>query len=184
MRDLFGVRPEINNRDVKLEFLMNQILELKNNITEISIQQQKDRELFLRKEETIEIEEEQFEEEPIAKNMEFESKENYILLNEPEKPIIKLEERYTNSLELEAIRSVVKNKKIIIKQKILAIASKQRTTAKQVKEIIVDKYKYCSKATFYRYLSELKRQHKIETISINDREYVCNISVDYRKNQF
>ena len=191
MRDLFSVgRDETSVRDDKLEILMNQILKLQNQISSLVEQQQRDRELILEQQKTLEnrIENQRQEASIIqqqSRPQQTIEEDNYIMLEEePEEPRISIvEERYVDPLEKEIVRSIAKNKKTIIKQKILGIAAKQRITAKHVKELIVDKYRYCSKATFYRYLSELKRQQKIETITVNNKEYVCNVSID-RKNQF
>lgn len=187
MRDLFSVGKETRDRDERLEILTKQILKLQNQIKKISEQQKVDRQIILNQQKTLEEKIEKQEEKNSIRNVtttQYEPEEEYIVLEEKEEKSPIIREEYTDPLEKEIIKSVAKNKKTIIKQKILAIASKQRTTSKNVKEIIVDKYRYCSKATFYRYLSELKRQQKIETITINNKEYVCNISIDRRTNSF
>ncbi|MBN1175918.1 hypothetical protein JXA48_04710 [Candidatus Woesearchaeota archaeon] len=186
MRDLFSVGKETNSRDERLEILTKQILKLQNQLLKITEQQKTYHQTILKKQEALEEKIENQKIEATTKELFLQpEEESYIMLEEKkeEKTPIAHEE-YVDSLEKEIIKSVAKNKKTIIKQKILAIASKQRTTSKNVKEIIVDKYRYCSKATFYRYLSELKRQQKIETITINNKEYVCNISIDRKTNSF
>ncbi|MBT7497650.1 hypothetical protein HN662_04930, partial [Candidatus Woesearchaeota archaeon] len=52
-----------------------------------------------------------------------------------------------------------RNKKGIIKQKILDLLD-QGISVIEVKDKIVDQQKYCAKASFYRYLEELKREDK------------------------
>ena len=190
MRDLFGTQKQSNSRDEKLEVLMNEITELKNKINNLHSEQQKLKQIKLEPQETLEetiLEEEitNSDNQHLTQELQNFEEDKYILLDEPEESEKNnITVSYKDPLEQEIVKNIAKNKKTIIKQKILAIASKQRTTSKQVKEFIVDKYKYCSKATFYRYLSELKRQHKLETISVNDREYVCNISISKRNNLF
>lgn len=185
MRDLFSVGKETKERDERLEFLTKQILKLQNQISKIAEQQQKNYQEILNKQEIFEN---KISKQDITINSTHSQpaeEEQYIMLEDEEREP-RIREEYTDPLEKEIVKSVAKNKKTIIKQKILAIAAKQRTTSKHVKEIIVDKYRYCSKATFYRYLSELKRQQKIETITVNNKEYVCNITVENmdRKNLF
>lgn len=192
MRDLFSVREEINtNRDSTLEKLTLELTTLRKELQFLKKEQEKNTKLILEQKNTIQE----------LRITRIENTKNEIELEETideiqEEPIITIEEKFQpeineihkkyDHLEMEIIKSVSKNKKTIIKQKILAIASKQRTTTKQVKEVIVDKYRYCSKASFYRYMNELKRSHKIETISVNDKEYVCNISIknDNNRNLF
>lgn len=174
MRDLFVTRDKTRATGDKLEFLMKQVIKLQNEILKINKRQDLFEQKIIEQEEKNDLKYQNIEKNDVEEIEYFEFEE--------EKPriIAEIKEK-NNNLELEAIKSVAKNKKTIIKQKILAIASKQRTTSKQVKEIIVDKYKYCSKATFYRYVGELKQQHKLETISVNNKEYVCNISINSNK---
>jgi hypothetical protein len=186
MRDLFSVQKEVKGEENKLEMLMKQILQLQTQVSKIVKEQKKDKEIILQNQKNLEEKIKLQKNNSLEnKNTNFTEEENYILLEEPEEvnmPTIK--EEYIGSLEREIVKSVVKNKKTIIKQKILAISSKQRTTSKKVKEIIVDKYRYCSKATFYRYLSELKRHQKIETISVNNKEYICNLNINKKNTVF
>ncbi len=100
---------------------------------------------------------------------------DYIVLESPR-------QKYRDNtaiLEQEAIATVAKNKKHIIKQKIIGVASKNRVTAKQLKEIIVDKHSYCSKATFYRYMAELRAEKRLELININNKEYLYGVQKEY-----
>jgi len=77
-----------------------------------------------------------------------------------QKDIIKqaLEEftnKKTDSLKSEFERKFRKNKKQIIKQKILESAKTTPVLA-DLKYYIVDQLEYCSKASFYRYIEEMK----------------------------
>ncbi|MBI1970815.1 hypothetical protein HYS47_03640 [Candidatus Woesearchaeota archaeon] len=53
------------------------------------------------------------------------------------------------------------NKKDIVKSKILETISDQQEPLPRLKEIIVDEQGFCSKASFYRYIEELKQDGKI-----------------------
>jgi predicted metal-dependent hydrolase len=70
-------------------------------------------------------------------------------------------EEFTNqqkkdSLKSEFDRKFRKNKKQIIKQKILETAKTNPLPLADLKYYIVDQLEYCSKASFYRYIEELK----------------------------
>lgn len=59
-------------------------------------------------------------------------------------------------LKKEIINKLNRNKKELIKSKILELVDLERYSIPEIKEILVDKDKYCSKSTFYRYLEEVK----------------------------
>ncbi len=59
-------------------------------------------------------------------------------------------------LKREIINKLNRNKKELIKSKILELVDLERYSIPEIKEILVDKNKYCSKATFYRYLEDIK----------------------------
>lgn len=59
-------------------------------------------------------------------------------------------------LAKEALYKIHKNKKNIIKQKIVELIEARKFSLPEIKEIIVDKHNYCSKASFYRYMEQLK----------------------------
>ena len=58
-----------------------------------------------------------------------------------------------------------------IKAKIIHLCE-QRVRPGDLKRAIVDMAKLCSKATFYRYISELKREGIIQTIEINNELFL------------
>lgn len=62
-------------------------------------------------------------------------------------------------LEQEVAKKLNRNKKEVIKQKILGLLE-QGIPVIEVKDKIVDQQKYCAKASFYRYIEELKREDK------------------------
>ena len=62
-----------------------------------------------------------------------------------------------NPLEAEMLNKFKRNKKRLIKNKIIDTIRSKILSIPEIKEIIVDQHKYCSKASFYRYIEELKR---------------------------
>jgi hypothetical protein len=74
-----------------------------------------------------------------------------------------------NPLENEVISKFKRNKKRMIKNKILETIKDSALSIPEIKEVVVDQFKYCSKATFYRYIEELKRH---DFIHINEQEIV------------
>ncbi len=75
-------------------------------------------------------------------------------------------------LKTELMRSLARNQKGLIKQKILEMAGEARLSIPELKERIVDDRNYCSKASFYRYIDELKAGGKIDFMSLEGREIV------------
>ena len=59
-------------------------------------------------------------------------------------------------LKKEIINKLNRNKKELIKSKILELVDLERHSIPEIKEILVDKEKYCSKATFYRYVDDMR----------------------------
>jgi hypothetical protein len=163
MKDLFS-RKEAQPIGQKLNRLVERVERLKTAILEL--------------EETIQ------EHEPVQEDLQdpvqdliINEKDNsYIFLESPKQK----QKSNTDVLEQEAIATVTKNKKQIIKQKIIGVAAKNKVTAQQLKEIVVDKNKYCSKATFYRYMAELRAENRLEAIQINNKEYIYGIQKEYR----
>jgi hypothetical protein len=64
----------------------------------------------------------------------------------------------TNPLQKEVLSKFKRNKKRLIKNKILETIKFKHLSIPEIKEVIVDQFNYCSKATFYRYIEELSRQ--------------------------
>lgn len=71
-----------------------------------------------------------------------------------------------NKLKTEMLNKIKRNKKTIIKSKILELIETERYSIPEIKEIIVNRDDYCSKATFYRYIKEL---NTIEEIKIGTK---------------
>jgi hypothetical protein len=59
-------------------------------------------------------------------------------------------------LKEEFLRRFTKNKKQLIKQKIVESVRIKPTNVADLKYYIVDQLNYCSKASFYRYIMEMK----------------------------
>lgn len=74
------------------------------------------------------------------------------------------------NLKSEIMSKFNKNKKNVIKQKIIELIQFKKAPISEIKEIIVDQQKYCSKASFYRYVEELKRNGKVNSVTVNERE--------------
>lgn len=90
-------------------------------------------------------------------------------------PILVEDEIPTKIEEIETVRlpkQAIRHKKEIVKQEILLQISTTNIALKELKREFVDRRKYCSKATFYRYVQELKKEQKIEKIIINSEEFV------------
>ncbi len=73
-------------------------------------------------------------------------------------------------LKSELLRSFKRNKKQIIKQRILSLIKGRQMPVAELKEAIVDDKNYCSKATFYRYIDELKKAGIVNSISIDGND--------------
>ena len=70
-------------------------------------------------------------------------------------------------LKVEVINKFKRNKKRMIKNKILETVKYNQLSIPEIKEKIVDQYNFCSKATFYRYIEELKKHDFIHINSLN-----------------
>ncbi|MCK5630870.1 MAG: hypothetical protein KAI26_09685 [Nanoarchaeota archaeon] len=77
-----------------------------------------------------------------------------------------------DKLKKEVIHKFRRHKKEIIKNKIMESVRLKRVMLPELKEIIVDQMVYCSKATFYRYYDELRKEG---TISIMNKILVSNV---------
>lgn len=77
-----------------------------------------------------------------------------------------------DKLKKEVIHKFRRHKKEIIKNKIMETVRLKRVMLPELKEIIVDQMVYCSKATFYRYYDELRKEG---TISILNKILVSNV---------
>ena len=83
-----------------------------------------------------------------------------------------LNKKEETPLKNELLKKFERNKKEIIKHKIIEIISQNHNinTAELKEEML--KNRYCSKASFYRYLSELQQTGRIDFMEIN-KKTVC-----------
>lgn len=104
-------------------------------------------------------------------------KTNKILLEQVTslKDEIKALKERPKGLKTELMRSLARNQKALIKQRILSMVIEGRYSIPELKERIVDDRNYCSKASFYRYIEELKSSRKIDFLSIEGREVVVEL---------
>ena len=70
-------------------------------------------------------------------------------------------------LKTEILSKFKRNKKRLIKNKILETIKFKQVSVPEIKEIIVDLNQYCSKASFYRYIEELRQKDFIHINSSN-----------------
>jgi len=80
----------------------------------------------------------------------------------------------SSKLKEEFVKKFERKRKDLIKQKIVELANNQQMTIPEIKDIIVDKECYCSKATFYRYIERLQNSKEIGFIEINERKILTN----------
>lgn len=81
-----------------------------------------------------------------------------------------------SGLKTEMMRRLKRNKRSVIKQKIINVIASGQFTLPELKDIIVDENNYCSKASFYRYFEELKNRGIIDVVEINDLKIVMSKS--------
>ena len=89
-----------------------------------------------------------------------------IIINLKQEIIASKNQPQKNKLKTEMLNKIKRNKKTIIKNKILELIETERYSIPEIKEIIVNRDDYCSKATFYRYIKEL---NNIEEIKIGTK---------------
>ena len=177
MRQLFEEQKE--NKDKSLRNIYSKLDELQKRIEQIEKQQVKEKKQSEQQDEQNRnrVVPDEIEQQEQAST---EVEEPYIILQGPEEQNQRKES--IKALQQDTMKEVVKNRKQIIQQKIIAHASASRKTAKQLKEIFVDTYKYCSKATFYRYLQELAQKEHIQYISINTTTYIIPLTTITEEN--
>ncbi|PIY60619.1 hypothetical protein COY95_00850 [Candidatus Woesearchaeota archaeon CG_4_10_14_0_8_um_filter_47_5] len=81
-----------------------------------------------------------------------------------------LQEKEYSPLKREIERKFTRNRKAIIHSKMRTLLALQNLSALDLKETVVDNLRYCSKASFYRYLGELKESGEVESVMVNGRE--------------
>ncbi len=81
----------------------------------------------------------------------------------------------TNNVPKPIAKRFNKKRKAITLNRIQNLAAQKSLSLSDIKDIIVEQEQLCSKATFYRYVDELKRKEKIESMNINDLEVVVSL---------
>ncbi|MBW2985077.1 hypothetical protein KY313_00275 [Candidatus Woesearchaeota archaeon] len=79
-------------------------------------------------------------------------------------------------LKEDMLTKIKRNRKEIVKAKILELVQTERYSIPEIKDIVVDRDNYCSKATFYRYISDIKNM--IEEIKIGDKQIAVPIKIN------
>ena len=78
-------------------------------------------------------------------------------------------------LKEDMLIKIKRNRKEIVKAKILELVQTERYSIPEIKDIVVDRDNYCSKATFYRYISNIKNM--IEEIKIGNKQVAVPIKI-------
>lgn len=81
-----------------------------------------------------------------------------------------------DNLKSDMLTKIKRNRKEIIKARILELVQTERYSIPEIKDIVVDRDNYCSKASFYRYITELK--HIIEEIKIGSKLIAAPIKLN------
>lgn len=85
--------------------------------------------------------------------------------------VVSLRHQRDSNLEIEFLRKLKRNKKNIIKSKILDLIKNEQMNKSQLKSLIVDQLNYCSKASLYRYLKEMIYEGQINLVNSSEKEY-------------
>lgn len=78
-------------------------------------------------------------------------------------------QRKQDRLKEDLMKNYERNRKDIVKQQILTEAAKSNLTRIQLRDIVVDQKKYCSKASFYRYTEELELEGLLQQKRKNNK---------------
>jgi len=70
------------------------------------------------------------------------------------------------------VRMVNKKRRQLIQSRIISIAATGNQSLSDLKDMIVDSEKLCSKATFYRYIDRMKNRGMIDTMKINEEDII------------
>jgi len=87
--------------------------------------------------------------------------------NELKQMLMNKQQSRKDVLKTEVLSKFKRNKKRLIKNKILETIKFKQISIPEIKEIIVDQNQYCSKASFYRYIEELRQKDFIHITSSN-----------------
>ena len=84
----------------------------------------------------------------------------------------KVEDKGGDKLKKEVMNKFRRHKKEMIKHKIIETVRVKRMALPELKEFVVDQMDYCSKATFYRYYDELRKEG---SITLQNKMIVSNV---------
>ena len=70
------------------------------------------------------------------------------------------------------IDKIKRKKRMIIKNRILELAGSNSLSLPDLKDIVVEEEKLCSKATFYRYIEKMKQKNLIDALEIEERKVI------------
>ncbi len=84
-------------------------------------------------------------------------------------------------LKKEILRGLRKRRKNIIKKKILDLIREDGVELSELKYLIVEQLSYCSKASFYRYVEELKEAGLLFITTIDNKNIVLKSLKRVRK---
>ncbi|MBS3119875.1 hypothetical protein J4475_03565 [Candidatus Woesearchaeota archaeon] len=86
--------------------------------------------------------------------------------------ITEMQRQQSDPLKKEMIRQLNRNRQRIIKRKILELLHGNKMELAELKYLIVDQHKYCSKATFYRYIQDLEISDLVNFMIVGTKEFV------------
>ncbi len=72
-------------------------------------------------------------------------------------------------------RRIRQKKKLLIKNRILELSRRSDLTLPEVKDIVVEDEGLCSKATFYRYITKLKKQGLISLSIVGENTIISRL---------
>lgn len=83
--------------------------------------------------------------------------------------------RSQSPVEEHFLKKINRNKRQLIKSRILELANFKNQSLPEVKETVVDQEHLCSKATFYRYAEKLKDQGLIDLVTLEEKSIVVRV---------
>jgi len=75
-------------------------------------------------------------------------------------------------LKREVLKRFSRKRRELVKSKIKELIAGRSIELAELKDLIVDSLAYCSKASFYRYMDELKAKGVVELAAIDNRQVV------------
>ena len=85
--------------------------------------------------------------------------------------VVSVRQNGDSNLESEFLKKFKKNRKNIIKSKILTLIEDAKLSRSELKSLMVDQLNYCSKASLYRYLQEMMYEGLINSVNSKEKEY-------------